>query len=581
METYRFVLPFTRPYRGRYLAGIAAIPLSAALTLAIPWLTGECVRLLDVGASGQEALLWRLVGLAALAIGSGASLFAIRWLIIGASRKVEHDLRNHLFRHVQGLDLAHDHRARTGDVMSRITSDVDRTRLLVGPIIMYSARTLLMLAIGLPLMVSVSLLLTLMVMVPLSLITLAVRVIGPRVHREVFRAQEALADLSSQAQEDFAGIRVVKSFAREREESERFGDLARRYMVRNLRTVRVSAWMMPVIGAVGDLALISLLLIGGALILRGEIDYGGFVKFAGYQIALLWPMLSIGWVVNQYHRAKASVERLRGLLDQRPRVTDPASPAALPGDRVEGNLSIRGLTFAYADRPVLVDVCLEAPRGSTVALIGRTGSGKSTLVQLIPRILSPPDGTVFVDGVDVNRLDLGQLRRSIGYVPQEAFLFSRTIGENITFARDEAEGSEVEWVAGLARLDKDVDQFPHGYNEIVGERGVTLSGGQKQRATLARALMVRPRLLLLDDAFSSIDTETEREILLNLRRETEGITTLIVSHRISSIAHADRIYVLDEGRVAERGSHTELLTKGGIYAEIHHLQELSDELDHL
>ncbi|MBN1443495.1 MAG: ABC transporter ATP-binding protein [Planctomycetes bacterium] len=579
MRTYGFVLPYARRYWHLYLAGLLLVPVSAASSLAVPYLTGECVKLLEATGEGARSLGELLAWIAAAAVASGLSLFAVRYLIIGASRHVEFDLRNRIFQHLHELDLSFYNEARTGDLMSRISTDVDRVRLLVGPVIMYSSRWLLMLAVGLPLMIAVSLPLTLLVMVPLSLITFAVRSIGPRVHREIFKAQEALADLSSLAQEDFSGIRVVKSFAQEDAEERRFADIARRYLQRNMGAVRISSWMLPVISAVSDLALISLLLVGGMLMLRSRIDYGDFVKFAGYQLALIWPMLSIGWVVNQYHRAGASVDRIRELLEARPRVTEPDRPVLPASGRIEGDLSIRGLSFGYGEHLILRDVSLDAPRGSTVAIVGRTGAGKTTVLNMIPRLLPTPEGTVFIDGVDVTRIPLETLRRSIGYVDQESFLFSRTVEENIAFGVDAVERERVLAASHLARFDKDIDQFPGGWEEMVGERGVTLSGGQKQRAALARALFVRPRILILDDAFSAVDTQTEEQILDGLREATRDLTVLIVSHRVSSVAHADRIYVLDEGRVAEEGTHEKLLHRGGIYAEIHRLQQLSDELD--
>jgi ATP-binding cassette subfamily B protein len=402
--------------------------------------------------------------------------------------------------------------------------------------------------------------------------------ISPRIHAASKRVQDQLATLSSRAQENFAGVRVVKSFAQEDHEVASFGAVARRYLDENLGVARLSAWMQPVVGGVGDVSLLSLLLAGGLLILGGLLQFSDLIEFTGYQYLLLWPMISIGWIINQYLRGRVSVERLREILARRPLVEEPAAPAAPPGGAIEGTVSIRGLTFAYGGTTVLRDVSIEVPRGATVAIVGRTGAGKSTLVSLIARLHPVPDGAIFVDGVDVNRLPLGLLRRAIGFVPQESFLFSRTLGENLAFGADEARQDEVRAAAALTRLDKDLDQFPRGFDEIVGERGVTLSGGQKQRAAIGRALLIRPRILILDDALSAVDTSTEEEIVANLKRFTRDLTTIIVSHRISSIRHADRIYVLDEGHMAEEGTHDELLRRGGLYAEMHRLQLISDEL---
>jgi ATP-binding cassette subfamily B protein len=580
LETLRFLYPFLRPHLRGYIAGALLAPIATAAALAIPYLSGEVVSLLErTGARTGIASLISLILLASIV--RGVSLFGVRYLIIGASRKLEFDLRNTLFRHLQGLDQLYFKSARTGDLMARATSDVESARTIAGPVVMYAINTALMLAIALPLMISLSPVLTACVMVPLCLLTVAVRKIGPRVHAAVHKSQETLSELSSLAQENFAGVRVIQSFASEPKEMVRFEDVSGRYLQRNLAVSRLASWMYPVIGGVADLSLISLLVVGGVLMLSGSLSLGDIVKFSGYQAQLLWPMISIGWIVNQFLRGSTGVERLREVLSVMPRVSEPASPVYPASGRLEGHVSIRNLTFAYGAEPVLRDVSLEAPAGKTIAIVGRTGSGKSTLVSLIPRIYPPPDGTIFLDGIDVNRLSLSALRKAIGFVPQESFLFSRTVSENIGFGVEELRMEEVYSVAGVTRFDKDIDQLPRGYEELVGERGVTLSGGQKQRAAISRALLVRPRILILDDALSSVDTSTEEEILQNLKRATEGMTTLIVSHRISSIRHAHRIYVLDEGRIVEEGSHDELVRRGGVYAETHRLQLISDELARL
>jgi ATP-binding cassette subfamily B protein len=339
--------------------------------------------------------------------------------------------------------------------------------------------------------------------------------------------------------------------------------------------------MQPVVGGVGDLSLLSLLLAGGILILSGQLRVSDLVTFTGYQYQLLWPMISIGWIINQFLRGEVSVQRLRDILSVKPRVAEAESPLPPRGGAIEGAISIRNLSFGYGATTVLRNVSLEVPRGSTVAIVGRTGAGKSTLVSLIPRLYPAPAGTIFIDGVDVNRLPLQVLRRAIGFVPQESFLFSRTLGENVGFGADRPSLEEIQGVAALTRLDKDLDQFPRGYEEIVGERGVTLSGGQKQRTALARALLVKPKILILDDALSAVDTHTEEEIIENLKSFTRDMTTILVSHRISSIRHAERIYVIDEGMVAEEGTHDDLLGHGGLYAEIYRLQLISDELERM
>jgi ATP-binding cassette subfamily B protein len=587
MDTLRFLFRFARPHAGGYAAGLALVPLSIASALAIPYLAGEAIGLLERGGAGTgagtgiggslEGLLLLLLG---VSLARAATLFGMRLLIIGASRGLEQDLRNHLFRRLQTQDQLFFKAVRTGDLLTRLTSDVERARLIAGPVVLYSASTFFMLALAVPLMASIDGTLTLLLLVPLCLLTVAVRSIGPRVHERVFRAQEALSELSSRAQENFAGMRVVKSFAQEEHEVRSFAEIGRRYVEENLRAARLSAWMQPIVGIVGDVAVLAILVAGGVAILTGGMGFGDFVKFSGYQLQLTWPMISIGWVVNQFQRGSVSVLRLRDLLAAEPRVKEPPAPRAR-ARIARGAVSIRDLTFGFGAAPVLRNVSLEVPAGGMVAIVGRTGAGKSTLVSLVPRIYPVPPGTIFIDGTDVNELPLEVLRRAIGFVPQESFLFSRTLEENIAFGVDAWERRDVEAVAGITRLDKDIDQFPRGYEELVGERGVTLSGGQKQRAALARALLIRPRILILDDALSAVDTHTEEEILANLRPFTREFTTIVVAHRLSSIKDAEHIYVLDEGAVAEEGTHGELLKRGGLYAEIYRLQLISEELESL
>ena len=590
MNSIRFILPFARRYGRRYLAGLLIVPLSIGSLLAIPWLTGECVDILRESMGPQETInslpptsqvAILLAAIVFFAFTRGLSLFAIRWFIISASRKVEFDLRDRLFSHLQSLDQGFYNNWKTGDLLARCTQDVERVRVLAGPIIMYSANTACMLLIALPLMISVSGWLTLLLMVPLSLLTLSVRKIGPRVHDAVFKAQETLSDLSSLSQEDFAGIRVVKSFAQEEAESERFRKLSGDYVKDNLVAARIQAWMHPLVAGVNELSVMLLLVLGGYYLLEGNgaLTLGEFIKFAGYQFQLIWPMISIGWVVNQFHRASASVRRLEAILESKSNIVLPAEPVTPPAGKITGTISIRNLDFAYNGKKVLEDISIEAPVGHTIAITGRTGSGKSTLIKTLPRILPVDDGRIFIDGIDINRLPAGLLRRAIGYVPQESFLFSRSISGNIGFGIDAPKEEAVLSAARVSRLDKDIDQFPRGWEEQVGERGVTLSGGQKQRAALARALLVQPAILLLDDSLSSVDTQTEKEILTELGVATGSITTLVVAQRISSILHADRIYVLEDGRVAEEGSHAELIETNGLYAETYRLQLLSDELE--
>ena len=581
MDIFRFLYPYCRPHLTSYVVGLVLVPISIAASLGIAYLTGEATGLVSDPSRPDGAFRNVLAGILILAIVRGATLFGMRYLIISASREMEYALRNHVFRHLLSQDQLFFNGQRTGDLLTRITSDVERSRLIAGPVIMYTASTIAMLVFAVPLMASVSWLLTLLLMVPLCLPSVAVRYIGPRVHERVSLAQAALSDLSSRAQENFSGVRVVKAFAQEDYEHESFSAIARSYLSESLCAARIQSWMQPIVAGVGDLAVLSILLAGGYLILQGELNFPDFVKFFGYQMLLIWPMIAIGWVINQFQRGRASVERIQELLAIPPRVSDAGVTRnrATPLPAIEGSVSIRNLTFAFGSSPVLNNVSLEVPQGSTVAIVGRTGSGKSTLVSLLSRVYPVPPGAIFVDGTDVNQLPLGTLRRAIGFVPQESFLFSQTLEENISFGVDDPEQGAVEAVAALTRIDKDIDQFPHGYKEFVGERGVTLSGGQKQRAAISRALLIQPRILVLDDALSAVDTHTEEEILQQLRPFTKQLTTIIASHRISTIKHADRIYVLEEGKIIEEGTHEVLLKHGGVYAEIYRHQLIADELD--
>ncbi len=603
VKTLRFLLPYFTPYRWQYLVGLLFIPVSTFGALSIPRLMGDAVDSLERGSAELGFLLVMGGWILFYAVCRGIGLFASRYYIIGASRRLEFDLRNRLYDHLLGLDRRFYQSARTGDLMTRATLDVEAARTIAGPAIMYSANCLFMLFLAIPLMASVDPWLTLLVMVPLSLLSWAVRVIGPRVHLATRLAQESLSDLSSAAQENFSGMRVVKSYSMQEREIASFRKLCDVYYDRSLVSERISNWMGPIVGGVGETAVLLLILVGGNMILAGELSLGDLVKFSGYQAMLIWPMISIGWVVNQVHRGVASVGRLDQVFSERSGIVVSGAPAAETGanstaseavlpPRFAGRLEVRGLTFAFGERVVLRDIDMEIPAGSTVAIIGRTGSGKSTLVSLFPRLYPVPDGTIFLDGIDINGIPLDVLRRSIGFVPQETFLFSRSIEDNIAFgvpADGDGSGSATETdlerlireYATVSRLDKDLDQLGEGLREVVGERGVTLSGGQRQRVAIARALIGRPPVLIFDDSLSAVDTHTEEEILGNLRHATSDLTVIVVSHRISTVRDADHIYVLDDGRIVERGQHDELVRRDGLYAELDRQQRLSDELEEM
>lgn len=594
MSKLKFILPYLRPYWRSYLIGVFFIPLGTICALAIPRWTGEAVEIMRDRPGEIDPLYSLGVWILLAAAGRGLGLFATRYFVISSSRRVEYDLRQRLFDHFVGLDRTFFDRSRTGDLMSRATSDIDATRTVVGPCIMYSTSTLCLLVVAIPLMVSVSGWLTLLVLVPMTLLTVSVRIIGPRVQRAFRRAQETLGTVSSFAQENAAGIRVVKAFATEHREIGSFQELCDRNYEHNLATERISNWMHPVVGAVTHLSVILLLLVGGNLILDRQLSLGEFIEFAGYQSLLIWPMISIGWVMNQVYRGVASIGRLTEILGQTSRIETRPEAITLDPESVRGQIEIRGLTFHYgleAGAPaVLEDVHLEIPAGKTTAIIGRTGSGKSTLAHLLTRLYPVADNAIFLDGHDINQLDLASLRRLIGVVPQDTFLFSQSIQENMAFGLPDPEEdasilepdeAEILEFARIAGLDQDLDQFDQGLGAVIGERGVTLSGGQRQRVSIARALFYRPRILILDDALSAVDTQTEERILRNLRETTEDLTVIFISHRLSSIQDADQIYVLEEGRVTQGGRHEELVEREGLYRELYRLQALERELEDL
>ena len=571
------------------------VGISTFSALSIPRLLGDSVKILETEGASLSSIYPLVWWMLFYALVRGVTLFFTRFLIIGASRRIEYNLRNRLFGHLLSLDRAFYNSAKTGDIMTRTTLDVEAARIIAGPAIMYSISCLFMLSIAIPLMISVDLFLTLLVMIPLTFLSLLVRFIGPRVHSATLLAQESLGEISSCAQENFGGMRIVKAFSVENRAITKFRQLCDNYFNRCLATEKISNMMGPIVGAIGGISVILLLIVGGNLTLEGNFSLGDIFKFLGYQALLLWPMISIGWVVNQVFRGVASIERLDQIFSSQSAIIenatkdDPSETSKRTSDtkasQFRGELKIQNLNFSHGDRPILKNINMSIPAGKRVAILGHTGSGKSTLVSLIPRLHPIPDGTIFLDGVDINHMPISRLRGEIGFVPQETFLFSRTIGENIAFGiwneEDDDLDEKIESFGEISRMDKDLDQFSRGYQEIVGERGVTLSGGQRQRVAISRALMGNPAILIFDDALSAVDTHTEEEILANLSRTTGDLTVLVVSHRISSIKSADYIYVLDEGCISEEGTHEDLLKKKGIYEKLYRHQLLEDELEEM
>ena len=583
----RRLLPYVARYRARFAAGSVFLLLATAIQLVSPWVLKLAVDDLTAGVTRGKLGLYAgaLVAIAAL---GGVCRFWMRRVIIGASRLIEYDLRGHFFARLQRLDLAYFQRNRTGDLMSRATNDLSAVRMMVGPALMYSASTSIVFVVAVALMLSISAWLTLIVLLPLPLVSVAVRRFGDAIYHRSERIQAQLARLSAIAQEALAGVRVVRAYGREPAEMERFEAANREYVARSRAVIMIQGLFFPSLAFCLGLSALVVLWAGTREVVAGRMTAGDFVAFNAYLTMLAWPMIAFGWVTSMLQRGMAAWQRMLAVSDAEPGVRDPEPDVArLPDGGVRGRVELRDLSFAYNGEPVLQGVSAVVEPGQMLALVGPTGSGKSTLVNLLPRLFDPPPGAVFVDGVDVRDLPLAALRGAIGYVPQEPLLFSATVAENVAFgaAEDSGRGNgdgvaeAVESAVAVACLDTDVARFPDGLETTVGERGLTLSGGQQQRVALARALLADPRILILDDALSAVDTRTEEAILTRLRGVMRERTSVVVSHRISTVRGADQILVLDRGRVVERGTHDELLARGGLYADLDRQQRLEAELE--
>jgi ATP-binding cassette, subfamily B, multidrug efflux pump len=569
------MVPHLREHRGRLAAGFLCILLTNGFMLTAPWVTKYAVDSLAESVTRQKLAYYGIL-IVGLAILRSTFQFFMRRFIIGVSRDIEYSFRNELFAHLEKLPVSFYQKNKTGELMSRATNDLSNVRNLVGPAIMYTSNTIVTALFAVVLMLKINWQLTLLALLPLPVVSFSTRYFGKKIHDLTEESQAMLADLSARVQESLAGIRVVKAFVQEKHEVAEFDRMNQTLVAKNRQLIRVASIFYPVMELMFGFAVVIVLWVGGREVVQGTISIGDFVAFTLYLGMLTWPMIAFGWVVNLLERGRASMERLNYIFDAPPDVAD--APNVVSDFKLEGAIEFRNLNFQYNGTPTLKNISLAIPKGKTVAIVGATGSGKSTLVQLIPRLYNAPPNSLYIDGVPIERVPLETLRRSIGFIPQDTFLFGETVRENIAFGVDSATDAEVRRAAEISNIADDVDGFPNQFETMVGERGITLSGGQKQRAAISRAVIRDPKILILDDALSSVDTYTEEQILHELKSVMRGRTSILISHRVSTVKEADEIIVLDHGEIVERGSHDELLKRGGYYAELHKRQLLEEEL---
>ncbi len=568
-------------YKKKLFWGFIFIMLSNAGTVYVPILIKNSINAIESGTTIEQLTTFALMIVAA-SLFAGIFRFFIRQTIIVVSREIEYDLRYDFWNHIQKLPLRFFQNNSTGNVMAHATNDINSVRSFLGPAVMYSTDTLIRLITVLAIMISLDPMLTLYTLLPLPLLSYTVYKIGKKIHAKFTLIQEKFSEITTKAQENFSGIRVIKSYVREEGEKKFFSKLSQEYLTRNMDMVKIQAAIMPFLYLITGLSIIIVIWIGGGKVISGETSLGEITAFVIYLGILIWPMIAFGWVINIIQQGEASMKRLNKMLAESYEIEE-SEKTDLSIKDIKGEIEFRNVSFRYDENHpyILKDINLKIPKGSTFAIMGYTGIGKTTFVNLIPRLYDVTDGELLIDGKNIKSIPLDVLRKEVGMVQQESFMFSDSVMNNISYGLKDINKDRVESVSKIAHFDKDVEEFPLKYETMVGERGITLSGGQKQRASLARALAIDPKILILDDSFSAVDTNTEEEILKSLRAFMKQRTSIIISHRISTVKDADKIIVLSEGKIAEEGTHEELVILGGIYADLHYKQLLEKELEEL
>jgi ATP-binding cassette subfamily B multidrug efflux pump len=576
----RPLYPYLKKYWRGFAFGTLCVLLLNGIWVQFPRVLRLAIDYLDKGGRDIGKLGFYALLIVAIATTKGIFQFLTRWIVIGISRDIEFDLRNDMFRHLEQLSFPYYQRNRTGDIMARATNDLNAVRMLLGPAIMYSANTIVFTAGALFYMMRISPKLTAYTFLPLPVASIVIQYFGRQIHERFEKIQAMFSDISARAQENFSGARLIRAYAQEAAEIRQFEKANTEYIRRSLPLARLIGLLWPTLELTLGLAIVLVLWLGGQETLRNRMTPGDFAAFLTYMVQLTWPVIALGWVVNIFQRGTASLSRINEILQEKPEIADEKAVKAAgpPEAEIRGEIEFRNLNFSYNGVPVLRDVDLQIPAGTSLAIVGPTGSGKTTLVDLIPRVYDTTPGTVLIDGRPIREYPLEFLRRNIGFVPQETFLFSDTIRENIAFGKEDGTDEEVRSAAEAANIAMDIESFPEGFKTVVGERGITLSGGQKQRTAIARAILRNPRILILDDALSSVDTQTEDKILNHLREVMQGRTTIFISHRVSTVRNADRIAVLHSGRIVELGTHDELLARNGYYTDLYNKQLLEEEL---